>query len=475
MSNNFFDSILGAVSSNRPAAGSPLSQDPPSWEQLQKSCSGTEFGKAWNGWQTEWAKGAGPPHTDAKLRLFGAREEDVRLTLYRDTAAWCPYCKQVWMMLEEKQIPYRVVKINMRSYGEKPASFLNKVPNGLLPAIELDGRLMTESLAIMQTFEVAFPETKPMLPDRSSPEFERAVNLLQLERELFGRWCQLVFRPSPPNSGIRQELDRVLMKVDSELAATPGPWFLGGDGPGLVDLTYVPHLERMAASCAYWKGFQIRGNPRYANINAWFEALELRPSYMATKSDFYTHVTDIPPQYGDGHFSQERETTGFRRRIEGVDGSWHLPLPPLSRSDSLEPVLAENDRGDECFRHEAALKLASNGAAVAKFACRGAGRSSGWSLLPGRAPLSDPKAQPNEAFIPAVESILRHVTATMLDGSALNEAASAAFSGSKDGTPEMVRCLEYLRDRVGVPRDMSYPAALQLRAHLNWAIDNIKS
>ena len=32
-------------------------------------------------------------------------------------------------------------------------------------------------------------------------------------------------------------------------------------------------------------------------------------------------------------------------------------------------------------------------------------------------------------------------------------------------------CLAYLRDRVGVPRDMGPAAARSLRAHLNWAID----
>ena len=35
------------------------------------------------------------------------------------------------------------------------------------------------------------------------------------------------------------------------------------------------------------------------------------------------------------------------------------------------------------------------------------------------------------------------------------------------------KSLAYFRDRIGVPRDMSYPAARQLRAHINWLSDQI--
>lgn len=206
-------------------------------------------------------------------------------------------CRKVWMMLEEKRIPYRVEKINMRSYGEKPSWYLAKVPSGLLPAISLDGQLMTESLVIMQTLEAEFPETQRMLPDRESREFDEANRLLNLERELFRWWCQFVFRSGESSRG---GFERVLDEVNSALSSSPGPWFLPSsaseeeespdEGFSLVDLTYVPHLERMAASTAYWKGLQLRGNPRWPAINRWFEALELRPTYLATKSDFYTHV-----------------------------------------------------------------------------------------------------------------------------------------------------------------------------------------
>ena len=112
---------------------------------------------------------------------------------------------------------------------------------------------------------------------------------------------------------------------------------------------------------------------------------------------------------------------------------------------------------------------------------------------------------PNEEFMIPVDVCLRHVTAALLNGTADPSSGSIAaedlageagdgtlreyWSGYKDNdgqiywwneitgeaqytapTEQLDTCLAYLRDRVGVPRDLSPGAAAQFRAHLNWAI-----
>ena len=37
----------------------------------------------------------GPSAAQSRLRLFGQPEEAVRVTLFRDNHAWCPYCQKV--------------------------------------------------------------------------------------------------------------------------------------------------------------------------------------------------------------------------------------------------------------------------------------------------------------------------------------------------------------------------------------------
>jgi glutathione S-transferase len=141
----------------------------PPWEELSTFAKSTATGQRMELEADARGKGGGLSHQDAKVRLFGTKGEP-RVTYYRDTAAWCPYCQKVWILLEEKKIPYNVEKIAMRSYGDKPQSYLKLVPNGLLPAINIDGQFMTESLDIMMTLDRTFkgPDHPPMWPARGN-------------------------------------------------------------------------------------------------------------------------------------------------------------------------------------------------------------------------------------------------------------------------------------------------------------------
>jgi glutathione S-transferase len=85
----------------------------PSWGELSTLSKNTATGAYIATEENLRELGEGSPHTDAKLRLFGTKGEP-RVTYFRDTAAWCPYCQKVWILLEEKKIPYKIVKINMR-------------------------------------------------------------------------------------------------------------------------------------------------------------------------------------------------------------------------------------------------------------------------------------------------------------------------------------------------------------------------
>lgn len=127
-------------------------------------------------------------------------------------------------------------------------------------------------------------------------------------------------------------------------------------------MQYISHVERMAASVLYWKGIQLRNTERYPNLEAWFSAFEARGSYMATKSDYYTHIMDIPPQYGPAYSNEESKAPAAE--IDGSAGSWELPLPPASLA-AIEPVTPHltpglemsADEAEEAARHEAARKV----------------------------------------------------------------------------------------------------------------------
>lgn len=353
----------------------------------------------------------GPTNPQATLRLFGASEAEVRVTLYRDHHAWCPYCQKVWLWLEERRIPYRIRKVTMVCYGEKEHWYRQLVPTGMLPALELDGRLITESDRILEALEASFGALQFGMHEPA------VVTLRQLERLLFRAWCQWLCVPA--RSGREEALaaeafDRMAARMAQALESGAGPFLLGE--LSTADLVFVPYVERMNASLAYYKGYLLRH--RHPAIDRWFTALEQRPTYLGTQSDFHTHAHDLPPQMGGCYASGTPEQQAMAARIDR--GPWLIGTAgePDPETSQIEPPDA------------AAVALAR--------------------VVRHHEPLMARNPLPREAFEPA----LRCALTFLVSGEACAPPARTATG------------LRYLRDRISVPRDMPLHAARGLRQAL---------
>jgi glutathione S-transferase len=275
----------------------------------------------------------------------------------------------------------------------------------MLPALELDGQLITESDVILLSLEQAFgPLGLPLMDPR-------ALELRQLERLLFRAWCLWLCSPGlrpRQQQQARDQFQRTAQRMEQALEQTPGPW-LDDQGPGGVDLVFVPYVERMNASLAFYKGYRLRRE--HPAIDRWFMALEQLETYRGTQSDMHTHAHDLPPQMG---------------------GCW----PDVSES---QQSLAEAiDRGDGLGQDETS-----------------------WTD-------DDPK----RTTALALGRVMRHrdqlLALNPLGSERFDQPLRAALTQLITGRPcrptsGSAAGLRYLRDRISVPRDMPLPAARLLR------------
>jgi glutathione S-transferase len=347
----------------------------------------------------------GPTNSQACLRLFGRDESEVRVTLYRDRHAWCPYCQKVWLWLEEKQIPYRIEKVTMFCYGEKESWYKCKVPSGMLPALELDGRLITESDDILWALEQTFGPLNFGMKD------PRVLPLRQLERLLFRAWCSWLCYPwrSPQDDQHRRrKFVEIVGQVETALGSTSGPYFL--EDFGAVDVIFMPYVERMNASLYYYKGYSLREES--SRLNVWFDAMETRSTYRGTQSDFHTHVHDLPPQMGGCWENGEPPMLLNKHRVN--QGPW-FGLPDVSYP---EPENARQEALHRMLKHRQTL------------------------------------IRVNPAENALIDEAIRCALTLMIKGEACLPPQGSDLA------------LRYLRDRICVPRDMSIYAAKHLRTAL---------
>jgi len=347
----------------------------------------------------------GPTNAQSRLRLFDQNEADVRVILYRDNHAWCPYCQKVWLWLEEKRIPYRIEKVTMFCYGTKEDWYKKIVPSGMLPALALDRQIITESDDILMALEAAFGPVQYGMQDLA------VLPLRQLERQLFRAWCGWLCQPAGwfrQESSNRRQFVSVVEQVESALEQTAGPYFL--DAFSTADIIFTPYVERMNASLFYYKGYSLRTeNPR---LSDWFDAMESRVTYRGTQSDFHTHAHDLPPQMGGCYENDAPQTVVNQQRVD--NGPW-LGLPDVTYA---EPDSSTQEALARVLKHRENIV----------------------------------RANPLAADV--FDKALRCGLTLLMTGEVCQPPAESDVG------------LRYLRDRISVPRDMSIYAAKRLRTAL---------
>ena len=380
--------------------------DPLSWEELSR-LSPKELDRI-----------DGPTNSYSLLRLFGSPKESVRVTLYRDHHAWCPYCQKVWLWLEWKRVPYRIKKVTMRCYGQKEDWYLRKVPSGMLPALELDNRLITESDEILLALEKTFG------PLGSPLESPRSLMYRRLERKLFQAWCIWLCKPSLTNyqdHRRKNQFQEVARQFEKELLTNSDAWLdpvnknTSNCIPGSCDVIFIPYLERMNASLAYYKGFNLR--KEHPAINTWFTALEALDAYRGTQGDFHTHAHDLPPQMGGCWFNSNPKQLEFSKNVDSGDGLDEMETSYCNQK-------ASRDQQPEFVALSRVIKHLEN---IKKI---------------------------NPLGVTLFDQPLRAALTTMIKGQPCIPSKGSAIG------------LRYLRDRISVPRDMPLLSARKLRQSL---------
>ncbi len=173
----------------------------------------------------------------------------VRLHGYwRSSAAW-----RVRIALNLKGLAWESVPVHLvRAGGEqRQASFLQLNPQGLVPALEIDGLVLSQSLATIEYLEETRP-APPLLPTDAAGR-ARVRSLAQLVacdihplnnlRVLQYLGDRLGVDASSRDAWYRHWIGAGLRALEQRLAREPATGrFCHGDAPGLADCCLVPQL-----------------------------------------------------------------------------------------------------------------------------------------------------------------------------------------------------------------------------------------
>jgi maleylacetoacetate isomerase len=180
------------------------------------------------------------------LRLYG---------YWRSSAAY-----RVRIALALKGVAYDSVEVNLAAGEQRGAAFRARNPQGLVPALEVDGIMIGQSLAIIDYLDATWPEP-PFVPRDALARAQVLAQALVIAADIHPIDNLRVLNRLGEQFGADQAAKDVWYRhwisegFDAlEKTAGDGP-FLGGNAPNLADICLIPQLynaRRLALPLDAW-------------------------------------------------------------------------------------------------------------------------------------------------------------------------------------------------------------------------------
>jgi glutathione S-transferase len=181
--------------------------------------------------------------------------------------------------LEEAGARFDAVRTPIAEKAHKRPEYLALNPRGLIPALEADGRVVTETIAILAWIGHRWPESS-QLPLGDLPALARTFELLSWFATtvhyggfgpIFRARAAGIDRTQAELAEDRERLRGLFREIDSLLA--PGPWLLGeryslADAYPLVFRRWARRLELDVAPYGHWTDHMRRIAQRPAVLRA---------------------------------------------------------------------------------------------------------------------------------------------------------------------------------------------------------------
>ena len=194
------------------------------------------------------------------------------------------YAWKVWLVLEQKQIPYNLKLLSFDKEETRSPAFLALNPRGKVPTVVHDGFALWESNAILEYLEERFPE-RPLLP--KDVKARATVRRLMCEadnylspalNELFNA---TLFAPEgKPDAGrIAKAQDAMVAELQRWDDLLTGDYLAGA--LSLADFAAFPQA-RLAQRVDERQPKNGIGGRMPGRVAAWIKRIEAMPLYAKT-------------------------------------------------------------------------------------------------------------------------------------------------------------------------------------------------